>query len=445
MRKVWAVALREYKAAVQTKAFIFSILAMPLLMGVSIGVQLLMKKVEDRSTKKYAVVDRTGQLRSALEAAVEKHNKFEVTDPETKDRIAPEYIVEFIEPSADNPDAIGKQRLHLSERVQQKEFEGFLEIGPGVFEIRAPDAKEEDRYSIRFQSEKEMDRGFSRWANRAINDGVQEQRFKVTGVSQDLVRQIQSRVPLLSKALSKVDSATGSVVDATTESRVANVLLPAALVMMMFMLVLVGAMPAMQGVVEEKQQRIAEVLLGSVTPFQLMLGKLIGVVCIALTVSAVYLLGGLAVAAYFNVLGQLGADVIVWFGIFLILAVFMYGSLFMAVGAAANDMKETQALQMPIMIVFALPMMMFAAVVRDPGGPIAQWGSFIPFSAPLMMMARLAAPGGVPWWQPALAAVGVIVTTLICVWAAGRIFRVGLLLQGKGVKFADLMRWVVNG
>jgi ABC-2 type transport system permease protein len=445
MRKVWAVAWREYKSAVQTKAFIASIVMMPMLMGISIGVQLWIKKAEDSGTKKYAVVDRTGKLRSALEAAVVRHNKYEIFDKDTGERDGPEFQIEFIEPSPDAPEAIAAQRFDLSQRAQKKEFEGFLEIGPEVFEIRAPNAKEDERHSIRFQSEKETERDFSRWANRSLNDGVQEERFKVTGVSQEQVRQIQSRVPLTNKGLSKRNAVTGAIEDPTDESRIANLILPIALIMLMFMMVLIGAMPAMQGVVEEKQQRIAEVLLGSLSPFELMLGKLIGVVCIALTVSGVYLAGAFYVAARFNFLEKLGAPLIMWFITYLILAVFMYGSMFMAVGAAAGDMKETQALQMPIMIVFVMPMMLLGPVMRDPGGPIALWGSFIPFSAPMLMMARLAGPTSVPWWQAVIAAVGVIVTTLICVWGAGRIFRVGLLMQGKGVKFGDLFKWVLSG
>ena len=179
MRKVWAVAWREYKAAVQTKAFIASIVMMPMLMGISIGVQFWIKKSEDSGTKKYAVVDRTGQLRSALDAAVIRHNTYEIIDSKTGERDGPEYQIEFIEPSADSPEATSAQRFDLSQRVQHKDFEGFLEVGPDVFEVRPPDAKDDDSHSIRFQSEKEIERDFSRWANRAINDGVQEQRFKL--------------------------------------------------------------------------------------------------------------------------------------------------------------------------------------------------------------------------------------------------------------------------
>ncbi|HTK75988.1 MAG TPA: ABC transporter permease, partial [Gemmataceae bacterium] len=114
-------------------------------------------------------------------------------------------------------------------------------------------------------------------------------------------------------------------------------------------------------------------------------------------------------------------------------------------GAAAGDMKETQTLQMPIMIVMTMPMLLLGAVIRDPAGAIAVVGSFIPFSTPMLMMARIAAPPGVAWWQPALGVLLVLATSLACVWAAGRVFRVGLLLQGKGVRLGDLARWVVRG
>jgi hypothetical protein len=122
MRKVFAVAFREYKAAVQTKAFIVSIVMMPMLMGLSIGVQLWIKKAEDAGTKKYAVIDRTGQLRSALEVAVVKHNKYEIIDTKTGERDGPEYQVEFIAPSDDSPEAVANQRFEMSQRVQKKDF-----------------------------------------------------------------------------------------------------------------------------------------------------------------------------------------------------------------------------------------------------------------------------------------------------------------------------------
>ena len=135
----------------------------------------------------------------------------------------------------------------------------------------------------------------------------------------------------------------------------------------------------------------------------------------------------------------------IWFFLFLTLAVLIYASLFIGVGAAASDIKETQSLLMPVMVLAALPMLLLTAVIQDPNGIVAVIGSFFPFTAPMIMTARISVPPGVALWQLALAIVIVLATVLGCVWAAGRIFRVGLLMQGKGVKFRDLARWIVRG
>src|SRR5204862_1095554 len=123
-------------------------------------------------------------------------------------------------------------------------------------------------------------------------------------------------------------------------SRIANILIPVALIVLMYLLILVGASPAMQGVVEEKQQRIAEVLLGSVTPFGLMLGKLLGVVAVALTVGGIYFTGGYFALSRYGMTEVLTAGLLAWFLVYLVLAVLMYASLFIAVGAAAGGIKE---------------------------------------------------------------------------------------------------------
>jgi ABC-2 type transport system permease protein len=456
MSKVLAVAVREYRAAVQTKAFIISLLMMPLLMFGSIGLQRLVRQAEDRTTKKFAVVDRTPgrQLSEALDAAVERRNRMEVYGPETGEQTAPKFELVPVEPSAGDRAAVLAQRYELSQRSERGEFEGFLDIGPDVIALGpspgdstaggANKPADEGR-ELRYQTSKSGGNVFTRWAERAVNEAIQQRRFAERQISQDVVRSIQQPVRLRSKGLTKRDPATGELRDASDESRLANVLVPLGLIMLMFMLILVGASPAMQGVVEEKQQRIAEVLLGSMTPFALMLGKLLGVVAVALTVGGIYLGGGYLAASRYGWTDALSPTLLAWFVVYLVLAVFMYASLFIAVGAAANDIKETQALLTPVMLLAALPMMLLGAVVQNPNGPVAVVTSYFPFSTPMMMIARIAAPPGLPWWQPALGAVLVLVASLACVWAAGRIFRVGFLMQGKGVKLSDLARWVVSG
>jgi ABC-2 type transport system permease protein len=445
VHKVWTIAWREYRAAVQTKAFILSLLLVPLIAALSIGLQLLIAKAENAGSKTYAVIDRTRQLRPALEAARERHNAIEIYDVETKLREAPAFTLVFVEPSADSKAAIVEQRLDLSQRQMKGEFEGLLEIGPEVFTIVPPGSPPDDRHDVRFQSEKAVERDFPRWANRVVSNAVQEQRFMKEGISPEAVRTIQTPAPLRLKGLTKKNRVTGAIEDASDDSRVMSFLLPTMLVVLMMVLVMLGAIPAMQGVVEEKQQRIAEVLLGCVSPFALMLGKLLGVMAVSLTMSAVYLGGGYAIAARYGVTTALTPTLLAWFMVFLVLAVLIYGSLFMAVGAAAADIKDTQSLQMPLMMLVCVPTALLGVVVRDPAGKVAQIGSMFPFSAPMLMTARLGSPAEVAWWQPWVAATGVLAMSLGCVWAAGRIFRVGLLVQGGGVRFADLAKWIVRG
>ena len=134
-----------------------------------------------------------------------------------------------------------------------------------------------------------------------------------------------------------------------------------------------------------------------------------------------------------------------WFIVYQILAVVMYGSLYIAVGAACTDMRETQSLMWPIMVLAMLPIFVALGVIREPNSNFAFWASLFPPITPMLMLARQSVPPGIPVWQPALGVVVVLLATLACVYAAGRIFRVGILMQGKGAKVGDLVRWVVRG
>jgi hypothetical protein len=135
VHKLLAIAGREYKAAVRTKAFVISLVLVPVLWGVSIGVQVLMHKAEDRSVKKYAVVDRTPDryVAAVLQAAVTARNEKEIYDIETGEQDKPRYELVAIEPSAPDRNSILQQRYDLSRQCEQGEFEGFLDVGPDVY------------------------------------------------------------------------------------------------------------------------------------------------------------------------------------------------------------------------------------------------------------------------------------------------------------------------
>jgi ABC-type Na+ efflux pump permease subunit len=452
VKKILVIARREYQAAVRSKAFIITLVMMPLLMGGSIGIQALFQKLEEQKPRRFAVIDRTGGgLARSLEEQAALYNALLDANPDLGRQLGPKFTLEAVAPGGDSAGEIGRQRYDLSQRVEKGAIDGVLEIGPDVLKAAAlPGAdpeKASDREAIRFQTKNPtLGVTFRRWAELAVNEAVQVHRLSAQGIDAKKVKEVQAlRVPLKTRALTHFNPETGRYEEASVGTQVVNFLLPGVLIALMFMVVMIGATPAMQGIVEEKGQRIAEVLLGSVTPFQLMAGKLLGLIGVSLTMAAVYLGGGYVVALRYGVAGALTPVLLLWFVLFLVLALLIYGSLFLAVGAAASDIKDTQTLLMPLMVVAVLPMLALGPILQEPNGRIAVVCSFIPFATPMLLVARESVPPGVPLWQMATGIVLVLATTLFCVWAAGRVFRVGLLMQGKGARFSDMIRWVVRG
>jgi ABC-2 type transport system permease protein len=143
--------------------------------------------------------------------------------------------------------------------------------------------------------------------------------------------------------------------------------------------------------------------------------------------------------------GYITTATILWFLFFTILGTLMYGAMFVAAGAAVTNIKEAQTIVMPVMLLIVLPISLVGQMIQDPSGPLAMVGSFFPFSAPMIMTARIAIPPGVPLWQTLLSAVITVLSTVALVWAAGRIFRVGILMQGQGARFTEMAKWVFRG
>jgi ABC-type Na+ efflux pump permease subunit len=139
------------------------------------------------------------------------------------------------------------------------------------------------------------------------------------------------------------------------------------------------------------------------------------------------------------------AGQIVWFVVYLVLAMMIYGSLFIAIGAAASDLKDAQALMTPGMLLFMAPMFIWMPVVRAPGSTLAIVASLVPFATPVLMTLRLALTPAPAVWQIALGLALTMATSAFFVWAGGRIFRVGILMQGKSATFAEMWRWVRAG
>jgi ABC-type Na+ efflux pump permease subunit len=278
-----------------------------------------------------------------------------------------------------------------------------------------------------------------------ISQQVMSLRAAAADVAPEVLASVTAPVHLGALGLVSVDEATGEIRDAARSSRETAILVPLIIMMMMFAVVIMSAQPLMQSVLEEKMQRIAEVLLGSVSPFQLMMGKLLGTVGVSFTVVGVYVIGGVVAADRTGARDFVPYEIIPWVFAFQVGAVFMYGAVFSAIGAACNDLKEAQSLMTPVMVLLMMPMFVMINIIREPLSGFATGLSLFPMFTPLLMLMRQSSPTAIPEWQPWAGLAGVALFTVLCVWAAGRIFRIGLLMQGKPPRIQDLVRWAVRG
>jgi len=457
VRKILVIAKREYLATVRTKAFLVSIILMPILMGGGIFAQRLLRGVVDTGDKKIVVIDRTGKLLPKLIEEAREHNKGpDVFDPETHKQIGAKYI---IEPGPDH-DLNDEERLALSERVKRRDIFAFVEIPEnvvqpsknafdfikkqlkGALESAAKGGPGADQISLCSENATQFE--LTRWLQRTLNRLIGTERLKIDKVNPDLVAYATLGVEVENMGL-YTKTPDGQIKKAEPSNREAAIFVPMGIMMLMFMVIMVAAQPLMTSVLEEKSLRIAEVLLGSASPFQIMMGKLIGNVGVSLTMITIYMAGGVYLLRYYDMPDLLSRDIIVWFVIYQVLAIFIYGSVFVAIGAACNDIKEAQSYLTPVMLTLVFPMMVWFQVLRDPMGKFATWISLFPPCTPMLMVMRMASTKTLPIWQPIVGVVVVAMAVIVCVFAAGRIFRIGLLSQGKAPKPAELMRWIISG
>jgi ABC-type Na+ efflux pump permease subunit len=122
----------------------------------------------------------------------------------------------------------------------------------------------------------------------------------------------------------------------------------------------------------------------------------------------------------------------------------LYGSISIAVGAACNDLKDAQNLMLPVMLPLTMPMLLLTSIVEAPSSPLATAISLFPPATPIILLLRLGLQPTLPGWQIAVGVAGTLLTTAVCVWAAGRIFRIGLLLQGRSARLGEMLRWLVR-
>ncbi len=210
--------------------------------------------------------------------------------------------------------------------------------------------------------------------------------------------------------------------------------------MLMFMMIMSVTPAMLNNVLEEKMQKISEFLVSSVTPFQLMMGKLTGAVWIGLTLSMIYLSAAFGLAHYFEIADRIPISLYAWFVFFLFIALVIFGSIFSAIGAACSEIRDAQSLMTPVMLLVIIPMMCLGPVFDSPSSTFSMAVSLFPPATPMLMFARIAMQPGPETWEIVLGVILSAAFATACVWAAGKVFRVGILSQGQAPSFARASR-----
>lgn len=447
MSKLLIVARQEYVRAVKSKAFLVGLMFMPLLLGGLFVVAGLSDDMKDTDDRTFAVIDRSGELYAALEGASQLRNEAgiwsddEGEDGEEREQVRSKFLLERADAAATDEEAV-QVELSLAERVRDEELAGYVVLGADLFQDEGEDRE------LAWFTNKPTYGELPRWIERTVNAVIRRQRFAEEGLDESLIARLTRNERVREMGLPEL-SETGELIEAEETDEIANEVIPLVLAMLMYMMLAVSAPSLLNNILEEKMKKISEVLLSSVSPFRLLMGKLVSAVLVAVTLAAIYLGAGLAFAHNVDgvpraVLEALRPEVIAWFVIFLVVGLVIFGSMFSALGAACSEIQDAQTMMMPAMLMLIFPVMVMGIVMDNPTGVPAQIASFIPPATPMLMLLRVTIPPGVAIWELLLALATSAAFACFCVFVAGKIFRIGILSQGQTPSYRNLVGWVFS-
>ena len=439
MSKIGLVLTREYTTRVRKKSFIVMTILMPALMAAMFILPSYFMSQDDTKERTIAVYDGSTILLGQLES-----NNY------TKFKFIPE-----------------AEYLKIKDHLKTSDFYALLVIQPNLLNtntvqlISASNIPFDLKYQIRDK----------------IRSVIEKEKMADV-IKQTNVPDLETRIAATKTSINVNTIKLGESGEAKKSSTEIGMVLGYIFGFVIYMFILLYGQMVMQGVMEEKQSRIVEVIISSVKPFELMMGKIIGIAMVGLTQLFIWIILGVAIisgargmmpaaqhagsaqeiiaqsAAQANapaeldkmqdILSMMGSVnfplIIGCFIFFFIGGYLLYSSLFAAVGSAVDAQEDAQQFMMPIMMPIILAILVMMSAIKNPEGPVAFWFSMIPFTSPVVMMARI--PFGVPYWQLALSMVLLIATFVAMVWAARKIYRTGILMYGKKASWKELGKWL---
>ena len=430
MNKVLIIIKREYLVRVRTRAFVIGTIITPVLMIGLIALPIFFA-TRGGGERRVTILDQSGdpELFEALKRSIESRGQ---SDDELNRRDpgvgSTRYMLtRRVVAPGENLEAI---QLQLNQQADKDPDSTYMVLRAGGLDKIEPEyyAKNTSDFSIGT-------------LERAVTDAVSGLRLKRAGLDQSQIASYTRRVELRTKKI----AAGGEV----KEGGRADFVVAFVLLIFIYMSVLIYGLFVMRGVIEEKQSRIVELLVSSVKPTQMMMGKVIGIGLVGLTQIGVWVLSAvLLTTAGVSVFAKRGLSMpnippvlLVYFVVYFVLGYFLFATLYALVGSTVSSEEDAQQAQMPVTLLLVVPMVIFNMILANPTSGASIVISMIPFFAPTLMMMRIAVINP-PLWQ-ILLSMGIMLATILgCVWIAARIYRIGILMYGKRPNLADLGRWL---
>ncbi len=447
MRKFLAVVKHEYKKIVVKWTFLIGTLLFPLIGAGFAVIPAIIFSIKGESTR-LVVIDPTNKITPRLkenlsgERIAEKARQAAKTSmgdltesqqekmKKNAGQMASGFLFVEYDPAGKTPESI---RQELNAKASGNEIDAYLIIPA---DINAADAK------FDFRSRKAGDFVAGDTLRDALNEAVRSQRLADAHISEALLRDLSQNVDFESKSISEKG-----------EEKDSDMLFVASLVigMMIYITLTIYGQVIMGAVVEEKETRIAEILFSSARPFELMLGKLVGVGLAGLTQLGIWVGSLVALIAFlaaqadtsqlFASLPHITPLMIVYFFVFFIVGYFIYASIYALIGSMVTTAQEGGQFALPVIMILLTGFYFCFAVIRDPNSSLSFWVSIAPFLAPMTMPVRILAETP-PFWQIGLSVVLNCMTIAALVWLAARVYRVGMLMYGKRATIPEVWKWI---
>ncbi|MBS9767432.1 MAG: ABC transporter permease [Flavobacteriaceae bacterium] len=434
MNKLFLITKREFFAKVRNRSFIIMTFLSPLLIVLMTGLIVFLNKTNSENVRKIAFIDNSYQLSVAL-----KNSK----------------SITYVDLTA----------TPFEEAIRKtKDFYSGL--------IYIPKTKNLDELSQKIQFYSSESPGIELIQNieNKLSKRIEQLKMKELNIDYKLLQQTATKVTITTENFEGDQS--------SEKGNILKMVIGGGLGYLIFMFIVIYGGSVMRSVIEEKTSRIIEVIISSVKPFQLMLGKIIGNGLAAILQFSIWVIIGIGLLIIANIL--LGVDattsmntmpsdaleslnkvpqkmnvlqeiileidklpifaISVSFIIYFLGGYLIYSSIYAAIGAAVDNETDTQQFMLPVLLPLTIAIYIGFSVIGNPNGPIAIGFSLFPLTSPIVMLMRI--PFGVPWWELLISIVLLVLTFLFMVWFASKIYRVGILMYGKKPSYKELYKWL---